>query len=125
MPSATSRKKRRHQEGVDDNTNGSSKRGQATDTEKIGASKSEDEDGGEEEGSDSQEEGPWRDVEVSSAALREACLVATPRPATSADTKGESPVDRCTAASAREKSRREKQQRRARALETLWKRLKV
>jgi len=125
MPSATCSKKRRHREGIDDNTDGGSKRGQATDIKKIGASKNEDEDGGEDEGSDSQEEGPWRNVEISSAALREACLVATPQPAASAEEEGDPPVDRCITASAREKSRRDKQQRRARALETLWKRLKV
>ena len=125
MPSATTSKKRRHGESEADNTNSASKRGEAKDFKKASSFRESDERAREEEGSASDEEGPWRDVEISSAALREACLVATPRPGTSLKDNGSLLFDKCAAASAREKSRRDKQQRRARALETLWKRLKV
>lgn len=126
MLSATTSKKRRHRESEADNTDSASKRGEARDSKKASSFKEGDEREEEnEEGSASDEEGPWRDVEISSAALREACLVATPRPDTSLKEKGSPPLDKCAAASAREKSRRDRQQRRARALETLWKRLKV
>lgn len=104
MPAAT---KKRHLEEEDDNAVARGKRGHESKSEEEAAES---------------EEGAWRD-RVSSASLRAACWVG-PRPARG-DAAVVSTVDPCAAASAREQAQRDKRQRRAGALETLWRRLKV
>jgi hypothetical protein len=111
MPSAT---KKRHLEEEKDNAVVRSKKGHESESAEDGAEETEEE--------AESEEGAWRD-RVSSASLRAACVAGARSARDAAATVAA--FDPCAAASAREQAQRDKRQRRAGALETLWRRLKV